>query len=194
MAAALKSADPLATPIGSISQKPTVNPRHEIATADPLSYQQLAAMATEPAPPAPEIVAPSYDEPHRMDVIEPIYQPQPEMAYEQPAQLPAYAPPQFQQQFQPQFQQPQPTFRAGLLEEAQPEKKKSSFSIEANKNLIILFVVAALTLKLAAPRLRTVPRFATTTGIGLNIQGVLLVGVIIAVGYKMVLYAAGAKE
>ena len=182
--ASLKSADPLATPISAISQQPAVNPRHEKAPMEaPMSYSQLAAQATDP--PHPE-VAPMYDEPPRMEVIEPVYQPQPEAMYQPPVQLPVYTPP-------PPQQTPQPTFRGGLLEEAQPAKKASSFSVESNKNLLILLIVVVLVLKLAAPKLRGVPRFATMSGIGLNIQGVLLISVGIVVGYKMVIYAAGIK-
>ena len=182
--ASLKSADPLATPISAISQKPAVNPRHEKAPMEaPMTYSQLAAQATEPSPPE---IAPMYDEPPRMEAIEPVYQPQPEAMYHPPVQLPVYTPP-------PPQQTPQPMFRGGLLEEAQPAKKPSSFSVESNKNLLVLLIVTALVLKLAAPKLRGVPRFATTSGIGLNLQGVLLTSVIVVLGYKMVIYAAGIK-
>jgi len=186
MAASLKSADPLATPISAISQKPAVNPRHEKAPLDapPMTYSQLAAQATEP--PQPEL-APMYDEPQRMEVIEPVYQPQPEVAYQPPVQLPMYTPPI------QQVPVAQPMLRGGLLEEAQPAKKASSFSLESNKNLLILMIVVALVLKLAAPKLRGIPRFATMSGIGLNIQGVLLISVGIVVGYRAICFAAGIK-
>lgn len=181
MAAPAKSSDPLATPISAIMKKPVVNPHHEKPpTEEPMTYSQLAAQATDP-PPMQEF-APVHEEPE-MDVIEPVYQPQPEPVYQQPAQY-------FQQP--PPPPQPQAMYRGGLVEEAVPTKKKSSsFSIEANKNLLILLAVAAAVLTLAAPKLRTVPRFATTSGIGLNIQGVIVISAAIVLGYKAVTYAAG---
>jgi hypothetical protein len=180
MASPAKSSDPLATPISAIMQKPVVNPRHEKPPIDePMTYSQLAAQAT--APPSMQEFSPVHEEPE-MDTIEPVYQPQPEPVYHQPVQYIQQPPPP---------PQPQAMYRGGFIEEAPPAKKKSSFSIEANKNLLILLAVTAAVLTLAAPKLRTVPRFATTSGIGLNLQGVIAISAAIVLGYKAVTYAAG---
>jgi hypothetical protein len=65
--------------------------------------------------------------------------------------------------------------------------------IEANKNLIVLFVVAAAVLKFAAPRLRAYPRFVSNSELGLNLVGVTAVSVFIVVIYKLITHMANLK-
>lgn len=170
---ALKTTDPLATPIAALATVPTLSVRRESTQLELPSYASLMNEASRP--PVEDIRPVEYE-----DAISPVYPPPPQ-----------------QQQVQQEIVQEEKSEKKKKkkthypsIDVAEP-KKPSAFSLDANKNLIILGVIVALVLKLGAPKLRTIARFNSPVGIGLNVAGVLAISIIITVSYKAVTFAAG---
>jgi hypothetical protein len=188
----LKTSDPLATPIAALagvrpaSQEslPSMSTKREMPLVEKPNYQTiLAQMASEPPPPPPV-----YED----DIF--------------PADPPPRAiPPRFAETMAPS-REPYPPSRSIAPPQAAPPPPPATAAappvvssekpgiVEANKNLIVLFVIAAAVLKFAAPRLRAYPRFVSNTELGLNLVGVAAVSILIVSIYKLVTHMANLKS
>jgi len=196
-ATALKSADPLATPLSAIAQQqPLQQLKRDQPEPEMPVYAELLKELQDPsnAPPLStiyedrELQQASAEPQQHSFPPQPIVQPHQQQHYQQPH------PQQQQAEFQPAPSAPpasqRPVYAVMPAPGAAP-KKAASFSLDANKHLLVLLVIVALALHVVAPRMRTYPRFTSGTGIGLSLAGVFVLATIIVLTFRIITYAAG---